>query len=133
MNERKKRTLLKRVAPFLNEGEVARHVFQAHRGEKAFAFVFFSIFMFGRLVVATDDAILILSTQRYARPNSVIARLSRTTKIGEPRFCLWTLLFPPLIFVRWLRVNNERLWISFGDVEEVRAIDSESAGSIPIT
>ena len=128
MNQRVRTILLKNVTPFLEEGEVARHVFHARRGENPYVAAWSTIARFPRLIVATDQSILVLSTQWFGRPDSIIARLSRETRLGEPQFTSWSLLFPPLLSFRWIRLNNERLWVATRDLEEVRAIDANGAG-----
>lgn len=129
MNERVKKILVKQATPFLKEGEVARHVFQARRGENPWVAAWFTIVRFPRLVVATDDALVILSTRWFGRPESLIARLGRATRLGEPQFSPWALVFVPLLAFRWIRLNNERLWVSTRDLDEVRAIDGEGVGA----
>jgi hypothetical protein len=127
MNERMRDALLKQVAPFLNKGEIARHVLQARRGENPWVAAWSTIVRFPRIIVATDDAIILLSARWLGKPDSVIARLSRTTRLGEPQFSPWSLLFFPLLGFRWIRVNNERLWVPTADLDEVRSIDTELA------
>jgi hypothetical protein len=129
MTERVKRILLTQAAPFLNRDEVVRHVFQARRGENPWVAAWSTIARFPRLLVATDDAIVVLSTRWFGKPESVVARLSRATRLGEPQFSAWGLVILPLLFHRWIRIDNERLWVAAGDVDEVRAIDAEGAGA----
>jgi hypothetical protein len=130
MNERVRQILLKNVAPFLEEGEVARHVFQARRGENPYVAAWSTIARFPRLIVATDQSILLLSTRWFGKPESIIARADRGTRLGEPQFSPWSLLFLPLLSFRWIRVNNERLWVTTKDVDEVRAIDAQGVTSL---
>jgi hypothetical protein len=125
VDERVKNILLKQAAPFLKEGEVVRHVFQARRGENPWVAAWSTMMRFPRLIVVTDTAILVLSTRWLGKPDSVMARLDRTTRLGEPQFSGWSLLFMPLLGFRWIRVNNERLWVRTGDLDEVRATDAE--------
>jgi len=129
MNERVRQILFQNVAPFLNEGEVARHLFQARRGENPYVAAWSTMLRFPRLIVATDDAILVLSTVWFGRPETIIARLDRSTRLGEPQFSPWSLLFLPLLSFRWIRVNNERLWVPTKDMDEVRAIDAQNVTS----
>jgi hypothetical protein len=133
MNEQFKQAWLQAVAPFLNQGEVARRVFVARRGEHPWVAAWSTIFGLPRVVVATDDAILVLSVDRSglrSQVKSVVARLSRATRLGEPQFSPWALLLPPLLDYRWIRVNKERLWVRAGfDVKEVLAIDAEAGTS----
>jgi hypothetical protein len=125
MNERVKKILVNQATPFLNEGEVVRRAFQAWRAENPWVAAWSTLMTFPRLLVATDDAIVILSTRWFGRPDSVVARLSRATLLGHPQFSPWALVFSPLLFFRWIRVNNERLWVLTRDLDEVRAVDAE--------
>ena len=129
MNDRVKQILVKQAAPFLKDGEVVRQIFQARRGDNPWVAAWSTIARFPRLIVATDGALLVLSTRWMGKPESVLARLPRTTRLGEPEFSPWSLLLLPLLFFRSLQLNGERLWVATGDLDELRAID---AARVPV-
>ncbi len=127
MNERVRAMLREQAAPFLMPGDMARHVVQARRGENPWVAAWSTIARFPRLIVATDTALLVLSTRWMGKPDAVIARLPRSTRLGEPQFSTWALLLGPLLWFRWIRVRGERLWVASGDADVVRAIDNDGS------
>lgn len=131
MNDRVRAMLVGHAAPFASSGEVLQHVFQARRGENPWVAAWSTFLRFPRLIVATDQAILLLSTRWMGKPEAILARLPRTTRLGEPRFSGWAFLLPPLLDFRWIRVNGERLWVARRDVDEVRAIDAAQRSPAP--
>jgi hypothetical protein len=127
MNEALRKLVIKQITPFLRENELVRHLFFALRGENPWVAALTTVVRRARLIVATDEAILLLSSPNLSGQRELIARLSRATKLGEPLFTRWALLFWPLLSFRWIRVNNERLWVATRDIDEVRAVDAEGA------
>ena len=127
MNERIQQILIKQAKPFLSRGEEIRYIFQAARGENPWVAAWSTIVRFPRLIVVTDSAILVLSTTWFGKPNAVVARLDRSTRLGPPAPNPWTIVFPPLWGRQLIRVNNERLWAK-ASRDNILAINSPGAG-----
>jgi hypothetical protein len=67
MNDRIAQLRLTQAAPFLRQGEVGQHVFLVRRGEDPWVAAWSTIARLPRPVVATDQAILVLSTRWMGR------------------------------------------------------------------
>jgi hypothetical protein len=128
MNERFKQAFITQVKPLLESGEEVTHIFQAARGENPWVGGWSTIVRFPRLVVVTDRAVLLIACKTLGRPDSVVARLPRSTPVGPPESVIWTALFPPLWGRQAIRVNGERLWANTS-AEELRAIDAAGGRS----
>jgi hypothetical protein len=126
MNERLRKAYALQVKPFLQADEELTHVFLAARGENPWVGAWSTIVRFPRQVVVTNRAVLLLSCKTLGRPDAVVARLPRETKLGPPESTIWTLLLTPLWGRQAIRVNGERLW-AMTSAKELREIDAAGA------
>jgi hypothetical protein len=112
--------LANRVQLFLRPGEQVRQAFLGQRGPSPYAWVIMWLlgpFMPLRIVVVTDQAILLLRASKfpYARPKSLhalLARLPRQQRLG-PVGGAWSRI----------TVGSEELWVSRPFHSEVNAAD----------
>lgn len=128
MNDRIRQALIAQVKPLLQADEEVTHIFQAARGENPWVGGWSTIVRFPRLIVVTNRAVLLIACKSLGRPDSIVARLPRSTPLGPPESTIWTSLFPPLMGRQAIRVNGERLWANTS-VEELGAIDAAAGGA----
>lgn len=119
--------LVNRVQLFLRPGEQVRQAFLGQRGPSPYAWAIMWLlgpFMPLRIVVVTDQAILLLRASKfpYARPKSLhalLARLPRQQRLG-PVGGAWSRI----------TVGSEELWVSRPFHSEVNAADEALGGPV---
>lgn len=116
--------LTERAQPYLEPGEVVRHVFLGQTGPNpAFALITYLIMFYSKywIVVVTDRAILVLQAGKLgsSKPKALSQRLPRSTQIG-PLSGLWsdTMAF------------GQKMWIHRRYHKDVAAADAELADGI---
>jgi hypothetical protein len=128
MTDRVRQALISQATPFLTAGEQVRHIFQAARGENPWVGAWSTILRFPRLIVVTDTAIVVLSTRWMGKPDAVLVRLPRSTRLALSNPSIWPRLLVPLMGRQELRLNGERLWANISR-DEIASIDLQVDGA----